>query len=59
MNELENLVVYEGIEWFACWLMDNVEGEIITEEQLRPWAYEALLEYKKKNENERIKRQIS
>ncbi len=33
---------YKGIEWFACWLLDNVEGEIITEEQLRPWAIKAL-----------------
>lgn len=30
-----------GIEWLACWLLDNVEGEIITEEQLRPWAVKA------------------
>lgn len=32
---------YKGIEWFACWLLDNVEGETITEEQLRPWAVKA------------------
>lgn len=32
---------YNGIEWFACWLLDHREGETITEEQLRPWAVEA------------------
>jgi len=32
---------YQGIEWLACWLLDNVEGETITEEQLRPWAQKA------------------
>jgi hypothetical protein len=32
---------YKGIEWLACWLLDNVEGETITEEQLRPWAAKA------------------
>lgn len=34
---------YKGIEWLACWLLDNVEGEMITEEQLRPWAQKAWL----------------
>jgi hypothetical protein len=29
---------YNGIEWFACWMLDHAEGETITEEQLRPWA---------------------
>jgi len=32
---------YNGIEWLACWLLDNAEGETITEEQLRPWAVKA------------------
>jgi len=32
---------YNGLEWLACWLLDNVEGETITEEQLRPWAIKA------------------
>jgi len=32
---------YQGVEWMACWLLDNVEGETISEEQLRPWAIEA------------------
>jgi hypothetical protein len=32
---------YQGIEWLACWLLDNVEGETIAEEQLRPWAQKA------------------
>ena len=32
---------YSGIEWLACWLLDNCEGEEITEEQLRPWAAKA------------------
>lgn len=32
---------YSGIEWFACWLLDNAERETITEEQLRPWAAKA------------------
>ena len=35
--------LYKGIEWLACWLLDNVEGETITEEQLRPWAQKAWL----------------
>jgi hypothetical protein len=34
---------YKGIEWLACWLLDNCEGEEITEEQLRPWAQKAWL----------------
>jgi hypothetical protein len=33
--------LYNGIEWLACWLLDNAEGETITEEQLRPWAARA------------------
>lgn len=32
---------YKGVEWLACWLLDNAEGETITEEQLRPWAVKA------------------
>ena len=36
---------YGGIEWLACWLLDNVEGETITEEQLRPWAAKAWEAY--------------
>ena len=32
---------YEGVEWLACWLLDNCEGEEIAEEQLRPWAARA------------------
>ena len=32
---------YQGIEWLACWLLDNAEGETITEESLRPWAVAA------------------
>lgn len=38
---MEPLDFYRGIEWFACWLLDNVEGETVTEEQLRSWAVEA------------------
>lgn len=44
---------YNGIEWFACWLLDHAEGETITEEQLRPWAVEAWHEHlKRMNESE-------
>lgn len=32
---------YRGIEWMACWLLDNAEGETISEEQLRSWAAKA------------------
>lgn len=32
---------YKGIEWFACWLLDNNEGETIYEERLRSWAADA------------------
>ena len=32
---------YNGIEWFACWLLDNSEGATIDESQLRGWAIEA------------------
>lgn len=39
---------YNGIEWLACWLLDNVEGETITEEQLRPWAAKAWAEHLKR-----------
>jgi hypothetical protein len=46
--------IYNGIEWFACWLLDNVEGEIITEEMLRPWAIEAWEEYNKYKNYERV-----
>ena len=38
---------YNGVEWLACWLLDNVEGETITEEQLRPWAAKAWAEHLK------------
>ncbi len=38
---------YNGIEWFACWLLDHAEGETISEEQLRPWAQMAWREYLK------------
>ena len=38
---------YAGVEYFACWLLDNAEGETVTEEQLRPWAQQAWLERKK------------
>ncbi len=41
---------YNGIEWLACWLLDNVEGETITEEQLRPWAAKAWTEHLKPRE---------
>lgn len=39
---------YNGIEWFACWLLDNKEGEPITEEQLRQWAVVAWKAHIKK-----------
>lgn len=39
---------YNGIEWLACWLLDNTEGETITEQQLRTWATEAWLQYANK-----------
>lgn len=44
---------YNGIEWLACWLLDNVEGETITEEQLRPWAAKAWAEHLKRH-NEKV-----
>lgn len=40
-GEAPRCPVYDGIEWFACWLLDHAEGETITEELLRPWAMEA------------------
>ena len=43
---------YNGIEWLACWLLDNVEGETITEEQLRPWAAKAWAEHLKRHNAE-------
>jgi hypothetical protein len=43
---------YNGIEWLACWLLDNVEGETITEEQLRPWAVEAWREHLKRQNDQ-------
>lgn len=30
-----------GIEWFGGWLVDNAEGETITEELLAMWAGKA------------------
>ena len=30
-----------GIEWFGGWLVDNAEGETITEELLAMWASKA------------------
>ncbi len=39
---------YSGLEWFACWLLDHAEGETITEEILRPWAYKAWQAHLKK-----------
>jgi hypothetical protein len=39
---------YNGVEWLACWLLDNAEGETITEEQLRPWAAKAWEEHLKR-----------
>lgn len=44
---------YNGIEWLACWLLDNAEGETITEEQLRPWAAKAWAEHLKRQNTER------
>ena len=35
------LAFYNGIEHLACWMLDNVEGEEVTEEHLRRWAIEA------------------
>ena len=45
-----NTEFYDGIEWFACWLLDHAEGETITEEQLRPWAVSAYQGYLAKKE---------
>ena len=39
---------YRGIEWLACWMLDHVEGEIVTEELLREWATKAWREGKKR-----------
>jgi hypothetical protein len=35
----------EGIGWFAAWLVDNAEGEVITEEMLLLWASKATIEH--------------
>jgi hypothetical protein len=32
---------YNGMEYFAAWLVDHAEGETITEELLREWAIKA------------------
>ncbi len=29
---------YLGVEWLACWMLDNVEGEIVSDEKLQEWA---------------------
>lgn len=39
---------YRGVEYFACWLLDNQEGETITEEVLREWATRAWRARKKR-----------
>ena len=44
---------YNGVEWLACWLLDNKEGETITEEQLRPWAVEAWKAHLKRQPDSR------
>ena len=43
---------YQGVEWLACWLLDNAEGETITEEQLRPWAAKAWAEHLKRSNDQ-------
>lgn len=35
---------YNGMEYLAAWLLDNVEGEIVTEELAREWAIKAWRE---------------
>lgn len=44
---------YLGIEWLACWMLDHVEGETVTEELLREWATKAWREGKKR-QNEKL-----
>jgi len=34
---------YNGIEWMAAWMVDNVEGEEVDELTLRQWAIDAWL----------------
>lgn len=46
---------YNGVEWLACWLLDNREGEEITEEQLRGWAIEAWKAHLKRH-NAKVER---
>lgn len=41
---------YNGIEWMASWMLDNVEGEQVDEITLRQWAVNAwLLHLEKQN----------
>lgn len=37
-----------GLVWFAAWLLDNVEGDTVTEESLQQWGTEALREREKR-----------
>ena len=39
---------YRGIESFAAWLVDNAEGETVTEELVLIWATKAWREGKKR-----------
>jgi hypothetical protein len=43
---------YSGIEWFGAWLVDHVEGEILTEELIHRWACEAWKEHLEKQNTE-------
>ena len=39
---------YNGIEWMAAWMVDNVEGHEVAEEKLCEWAAKAWLQHIKK-----------
>ena len=39
---------YNGIEWMAAWMVDNVEGHVVAEEKLCGWAAKAWLQHIKK-----------
>lgn len=39
---------YNGVEWLAAWMVDNVEGHEVGEEELREWAAKAWLQHVEK-----------
>jgi len=43
---------YNGIEWMAAWMVDNVEVQKVSEEKLRVWATKAWLQHIEKQNGE-------